>query len=118
LHQNTREELVRYGADFTYEALAEDPELLAWFLASRGFRSNSVVENRKSLFLFVRLDLHEANYHAFLTGAVTEDAWLAWLPTMKLDLAMPEMPRVWNAVRGVFSATFVSLVDACIAEMR
>jgi len=118
LRQTTREEVVRHGADFTYEALADDPEQLAWFLASRGFPPNREVENRKNLFLWVRLDMHEANYHAFLTGAITEDVWLAWLPTMKLDLAIPEIPRVWNAVRGVFSATFVALVDTSMAETQ
>jgi hypothetical protein len=118
LRQTTHQELVRYGADFTFEALAGDPELLAWFLAGRGFPSAGELENRKSLFLWVRLDMHEANYHAFRTGATTESVWLAWLPTMKLDFALPEFPRVWQAVREVFSADFAALVDRSISEAR
>jgi hypothetical protein len=52
------------------------------------------VENRISLFLFVGLDLHEANYHAFLDGVVTEDVWVDWLSTLKLDLALPDGARL------------------------
>lgn len=115
LRQATHEELVRYGADFTYDALIRDGELLAWFLASRGFTPSGEVENRKRLFLWVRLDMHEANYHAFRIGAITEDVWQDWLPSVVLDLAMPEAPEVWKTVRSVFSAKFVVLVDDVLA---
>ncbi|WP_433219598.1 hypothetical protein ACQP00_15665 [Dactylosporangium sp. CS-047395] len=112
LQQGTREELVRYGADFTYNALSTDHDLLEWFLASRHFPPAGYVENRKSLFLWVRLDQHEGTFHAYRTGAIAEDLWLDWKRSMEIDFAMPEFPRVWTAVREIYSSDFIALVDA------
>ncbi|HZM78519.1 MAG TPA: hypothetical protein VFC19_22560 [Candidatus Limnocylindrales bacterium] len=116
LRQATHEELIRHGLDFTYEALTKDPELLAWFLTSRGFPPGNEAENRKRLFLFARFDMHDATYHAFITGATAEDVWCDWLPTVRLDLAMREAPAVWNAIRSVFSPNFAAVIDDLLAE--
>ena len=88
------QELVRGGANFTFEVLHQDPELLDWFLRNRGFRTGAGVENRKILFLFVRLDLHQANHVAYREGRLAEELWPEWLTTLRLDLAIREFAPV------------------------
>jgi hypothetical protein len=111
LQRASYQELVRGGANFTFEALHQDPELLDWFLRSRGFRTGAGVENRKILFLFVRLDLHQANHVAYREGRLAEELWQEWLTTLRLDLAIREFAPVWEVARALYTPGFTSLVD-------
>jgi len=111
LEQGATREYVRRGADFTYEALSGDPELLAWFLETRGFPIGTDFENRKMLLLWVRLDLHQANFDAHRDGHLSEELWSEWLPTFRADLATAEFPPLWKAGRELYTTDFAAVVD-------
>jgi hypothetical protein len=118
LQRGSFQELVRHGADFIFEALHQAPALLEWFLGSRGLQGATDLENKKYLFLFVRLDMHQANYVAHRDGHLSGELWLEWLNTLRRDLTMAEFNAVWVAVKELYTVGFAALVDDEIAKSQ
>jgi hypothetical protein len=52
------------GSRATY--VINDPELLAWHLPTRGYKSTCFEQNKRRLYVLVKLELHENNFLAAL----------------------------------------------------
>jgi len=116
LQQSSSHELVRYSADFPYMALRDDPDLLAWFLETRGFPAGDAVTNKRYHFLFVRLDIHSGIHDAYRDGLLSEAAWNDWLRSMRLDLVTPEGRLVWRTTADLYSPAFRAQVEKVLPD--
>lgn len=100
--------------DFTYNAMVRDPDLLSWFLASRGFPGVDESERCKYLFLWMRLGMHQSHYFEWAEGLISEEVWLYWRRAVQFDVESPEFEAVWKTVGDTFTGGFVK----CIDELR
>jgi hypothetical protein len=112
LLQSSQQELLRRSVDIGFDVLMGNADLLAWFLASRGFPPDDVNKNRRYYFIWIRLDIHEVNYMSYRDHLMTEELWQEWLVTLRLDLRMPECALVWQFTKGIYSKDFAALVDS------
>jgi hypothetical protein len=117
LSRSTQQELIDQGTDYLGVLLTVDqPALLTWFLASRGIPPAPDEINRRYLFMFLRMDVHETTYLAHLDRALPEDVWIGWRHVIALDSATDEFRVVWPVVRPAYSARFASFVDELMAS--
>jgi hypothetical protein len=56
------QERSRHGTDWTYASVTAHPDLIAWFLSSRGLPSATDQINHRYAFLWARLDYQELRY--------------------------------------------------------
>lgn len=103
--------IVGQGSTYVTNLLTNEPELLAWFLRSRGFPPATAEINKRYMLLFLRLEVHEASYLAHLDGTLPDDVWLAWHRVIELDAATVEFGVVWPVVRAMYSARFVAFLE-------
>jgi len=119
LSRTAHQGLVDQGTNYLGVLLTSDqPELLAWFLQTRGIPSSTSEINRRYLFLYLRMDVHEATYLARLDEALAGDVWAGWLQVIFLDSSTPEFDVLWPIVRSGYSARFVSFVDELVASTK
>ena len=112
LEQNSYKRLIQTNTTQRTAYLKDDAELLSWHLRTRGYATGKHDQNKRTLWLLVRLDVHEENYLEYLRGMLQESVWLPWVEVMRADFAVAEFPRVWANARRFFSDQFVRLVDA------
>jgi hypothetical protein len=113
--QASVQNLTNFSADFR-GFIEAGPELLAWFLASRGIAVGTHQQNLLYMFLFSRMDLHEATFQSYFTQQLDADFWNGWSNTISTDVATAEFRVVWSAVQNQFSSAFATFVNAIIAE--
>lgn len=89
-----------------------DPELLAWHLKSRGYRSTTPAENKQRLYALVKFDTHESIHLRHVKGTIDEPMWQGWLRVLEVDLQVPIFLDVWENGRQFYEASFAELVDA------
>jgi hypothetical protein len=107
--------LVGFSADF--RAFTEaGPDLLAWFLESRRIPVGTHEKNLRYMFIFTRIDIHEAIFTAYAAGQLDAEVWQGWCSTMDADVAIAEFRTLWPVVHTMYSSTFQEFVDAMIAE--
>ena len=112
--QVSAQTLLHHGTDFAFQGLTGNPQLLAWFLASRGIPADTHDRNQRYLFVWVRLDVHEASYRAAGRNALDREEWEEWLRTIEMDVRLPEFPTVWKSVKNLYSPRFVQLIDVML----
>ena len=119
LSRSAHQGLVDQGTHYLGVLLtSEQPELLAWFLTSRGIPPSTSEINRRYLFLYLRMDVHETTYLAHQDGALPEGVWEGWRQVIALDGATAEFGVLWPIVRSAYSAPFVSFVDELVASTK
>jgi hypothetical protein len=89
-----------------------DPELLAWYLESRGYGSSTPFENRKKLYALVKLDTHEEIHLGHRRGLLTEPMWRGWLQVLRTDLSVPVFADVWENGAKFYEASFQEVVNS------
>jgi hypothetical protein len=102
--------LVGRASDALTFLITDEPDLLRWFLRSRGIPDASADENKRRMFIFARIDVHEANFVAYLEGLLSEELWTGWRKVIEADAATPEFVTVWKAVHPFYSARFRELI--------
>lgn len=88
-----------------------DPEMLRWQLASRGYGVGSDLENRRTLFILVRLGSHESSFLSYSANLLDEDVWTGWRRVIESDFQVPEFVSVWAHGKQFFATSFVAFVD-------
>jgi hypothetical protein len=89
----------------------EDPELLSWYLRSRGYETSTPMEDRRRLYILAKLNLHESRFINHQSGVLGDESWSAWLQVVRGDFALPEYREVWETARRIYSSSFVAFID-------
>jgi len=108
--QGSYQGMMNHVLDFTYNAMVRDPDLLSWFLDSRGFPNVSESERCKYLFLWMVRQTEARRAE----GIIAEPVWLYWRRAVQYDVETPEFETVWQTVGDTFTSGFVD----CINELR
>jgi hypothetical protein len=111
VRQASYQEATRRGVDFTTAAIGQDPDLLAWFLESRGFLTSSATENRRRLYIWTRIDIHEMVYLERLEGLTPDNVWVGWRRALELDATTIAFAEVWGVVKSHYATDFAAHVD-------
>jgi hypothetical protein len=96
----------------------KDPDLLAWYLASRGFKATTHSENMRRLYVMAKLIQHETNFVNYSNGFLAHESWAAWTNVLRADLGVAEFQEIWQASRDVYVDSFAVLVDSIIDASR
>jgi hypothetical protein len=108
--------IVGNGSRVLATLITSEPDLLAWFLESRGIPPGSAETNKRYLLMYLRMEVHEASYLAHLDGSLSDDVWSGWRRVIELDSATPEFLAIWPVVRDSYSARFGQYVNETIAR--
>jgi hypothetical protein len=92
----------------------QDPELLAWHLTSRGYRSTTPIENKQRLYALVKLDTHESIHLRHVKDMIDEPMWKGWLQVLEVDLQVPVFADVWENGHQFYEASFAELVNSTL----
>ncbi len=97
------------GSRTTY--FLNDPELLAWHLSTRGYKSTSFEENKRRLYVLVKLEAHENNFLSYTTGLLADEVWAAWQTVMQHDFAIDEYRDIWPVAKKFYATSFGVFVE-------
>lgn len=118
LRQDAHQTMVGHSAGYLTTLLTGEPELLSWFLKSRGIPVVSDEINKRHMLMFLRLDAHETTYLAYLDGSLPEDIWSGWHRVIELDAQTPEFRAIWRVVEDTYSARFAALIDDMVRAVE
>jgi hypothetical protein len=118
LSQSAHQTIVRHGSGVLANLLTSEPDLLSWFLTSRGIPLASPEENKRRMFMFLRMEVHEANYLAYLDHFLPDEVWLGWERVVRLDVATPEFQTIWGTVGETYSLRFAVFIDELIKDLK
>jgi hypothetical protein len=113
-HLNT----VANSSLYLAQLASSDPGMLEWFLASRGIPPATAEINKRYMLMYLRMEVHETTYIAYLDGALHKDVWGGWERVIELDLATAEFRAVWAVVRDSYAQRFGDYVEALIKASR
>jgi hypothetical protein len=107
--------LIESSIDQWSTYLLDRPELLRWFLRTRGYRASTHEENQRRLFALAKLNIHEGVLQHLLQG-VREESWIAWLNVLRADLRVDIYLDVWPNGKRFYDVGFARHVDALLQE--
>jgi hypothetical protein len=116
LRQGAYQQLTGYGADFHTILFTSGPDLVEWFLSSRGIAVASHEENLRRMFMFVRMDVHESIYLSHLANLLEDDIWRGWQQVVESDVATPQFRTVWGNAKKYYSVRFGEFIDSVISR--
>lgn len=116
MQQNAYLAMVTQPAELRISFLKENPELLAWHLAARGYRPGGHTENLRRLYVLLRLDMHELNFVNHGEGLLTDDVWTGWSNVLKADFSEVEFREAWQVAKHLYAPSFVVFVDQLVGE--
>ena len=114
LHQLAYGGVSNLATDPRLMLLPDDPELLSWFLRSKGFKATTPTENKRRLYVMAKLIQHETNFLNHCSGHLSDESWIAWKNVLQADLKIPVFQEVWRSSREVYAGSFAALVDALL----
>jgi hypothetical protein len=119
LKRGAYQELTGYGANFNIVLFNSGPDLLSWFLASRGIPASpqSHEENLRHMFMFVRMDVHESVFMSRTEQLLEDDVWEGWKNVIEADVATPEFRTVWTVAERFYAVRFAAFVNSLIREL-
>ncbi|WP_433785035.1 hypothetical protein ACQPX6_01835 [Actinomycetospora sp. CA-101289] len=96
--------------------MIDDPVLLEWHLRARGYPTSSHEENKRRLYLLVRLEAHESNFLAWQQKLLNTETWAAWERLLRADTRIKEFRDVWPSARQLYVKSFAEEVDRLIVD--
>ena len=91
--------------------MKDDRRMLSWYLSSRGYSISSLQENKRTLYVIIKLETHEGLYLSYMDGVLRLSVWEAWQEVLKADLKMPHFRSTWPAARQFYAKPFADFVD-------
>jgi hypothetical protein len=92
----------------------DNPKMMEWYLASRGYRLGSEDSNRRTLYVLVRLNAHESSYLSYASGLIDEDVWAGWLAVIRTDFTVKEFIQTWPHAKQFYARSFGEYIDHSI----
>ena len=96
------------------ELFRDDPRLLQWYLGSRGYKAHSKRRNMRTLYIILKLEIHEGNYLNHKNGTLSDEMWEAWSEVLKADLQSQDFRLTWPNARRFYARTFAEFVDSIL----
>jgi hypothetical protein len=91
-----------------------DPKMVQWYLASRGYGTRSEEANNRTLYVILRLNSHETTFLSYSAGLLDEDVWSGWLNVIKTDFEVAEFVETWPHAKVFYAQSFATFVDEAI----
>ena len=117
LKRGAYQELTGYAATFNSVLFNSGPDLLAWFLSSRGIPTSSHEQNLRHMYIFVRMDVHESVFMSRMEQLLEDDVWVGWKKVIEADAATPEFRTVWSVAEKFYAVRFATFVNTLIREL-
>ena len=115
LAQTAHMALTRNQMDHRSAFFRDDPELLEWYLSSRGYPTSTYEQNKRRLYVLTRMDVHQLNFLNHESGFLADDFWTAWRKVISTDLEIPEFVELWPIVRTYYAPGFVAFCDRALS---
>jgi hypothetical protein len=91
--------------------MKDDRHMLRWYLSTRGYAVSSHQENKRTLYVIIKLETHEGIYLSHIDGTLRQSVWEAWLEVLRVDLEMPHFRSTWPAAKRFYAKPFAEFVD-------
>jgi hypothetical protein len=117
LKRGAYQELTGYAANFNSVLFTSGPDLLSWFLSSRGIPVSAHEENLRHMFIFVRMDVHESVFMSRMEQLLEDDVWVGWKNVIEADVATPEFRTVWTVAEKFYAVRFATFVNSLIRAL-
>jgi hypothetical protein len=91
--------------------MKDDRRMLRWYLSARGYRTSTHENNKRTLYVIIKLETHEGLYLSHMDGILRQSIWEAWLEVLKADLRIPEFRSTWPAAKRFYAKPFADFVD-------
>jgi hypothetical protein len=102
------------GHDLRTVFFKDDASMLRWYLSERGYPVSSHRNNKCTLYLQIKLDIHENNYLNYKKGSLPDEVWQAWYEVLSVDAQISEFRTVWHAAKGFYEGSFVQFIDSLL----
>lgn len=102
------------GFDIRMVFFKDDPSMLRWYLSERGYSVSGHRNNKRALYLQIKLDIHENNYLNYKKGLLADEVWQAWYEVLRVDTKISEFRTVWRAAKRFYEKSFVQFVDSLL----
>lgn len=102
---------MRSQADWRSFTYVGDPALLRWHLEIRGYPVGDNDANRRTLYVLLKLDVHEETFLNHRNGCLDDDIWVPWQRVLRADFTVPEFIDLWPIAKPFFAQSFVAHVD-------
>lgn len=116
LQFSSYEKMVQYHTESRINFLLPDHELLQWYLRTRGINTGNETKNKITLYVLVKIDVHEYMFLQYSGGTLGAEPWGGWKNVLKKDFSLNEFRDIWPAVRNYYAPSFRTLVDHEIAS--
>lgn len=90
--------------------------MLRWYLSTRGYKTSTHEQNKRALYILIKLESYEGLYLSHTDGILRSDIWQAWLEVLKVDFEISEFRSIWPAAKRFYAKPFVNLVDDILHE--
>lgn len=94
------------------------PELLAWYLTSRGIPTSTELENELRLYAVLKYDFHESLFLRHHEKVLSDDAWRGWLNVLAADLRLPPFQETWPHISAFYAPRFTDFIDSRLEPMK
>ena len=84
--------------NFLLNDVEHGKELLVWHLNERGLEDKGPLENKKTLFILLRLDVYEEMLLSAEKGLLTEKQIIGWKNAIQRDFKSTRFMDVWDSV--------------------
>jgi hypothetical protein len=98
LEFSSYERMIQYHTESRVNFLLPNPELLRWFLQTRGIDSGNEIDNKIKLYILVKIDVHEYMFLQHSEGTLGAEPWGGWENVLKRDFSLNEFRGIWPAV--------------------
>lgn len=113
LRTSVYQDIIRSSREL-WVAFFEDPELLNWYLESRGIQVQDISENKIRLFTALKLDYYENLYLQYIQANIDEDVWAGWRNAIRADLKDRVFQEVWMKMEQLYAPSFQEFINAIL----
>jgi hypothetical protein len=96
--------------------MKDDRRMLNWYLSSRGYATSSHQQNKRTLYVIIKLETHEGVYLSYVDGVLRQSIWEAWREVLMADMRMPHFRSTWPTAKRFYAKPFVDFVDQLMRE--
>jgi hypothetical protein len=105
------ERMMQHHTESSVNFLLPNPELLRWFLQTRGIEPGDENQNKMKLYILVKIGVHEYAYLQHSEGTIGIEPWSGRRDVMKADFKLKEIREVWDAAKHFYAPSFRVFVD-------
>ena len=91
--------------------MKDDRRMLSWYLSTRGYVVSGHQDNKRTLYVIIKLETHEGLYLSYTDGILRQSVWDAWQEVLRADLKIAHFRSTWPTAKRFYAKPFVDFVD-------